>query len=338
MASFGDSNSQSHTNPGVEDEPGTLHRTRSPVSQTAKPPKPKRSVRSVPVQEQAVNRRSTLTPIQRFRASVQKVINLKKTSHCLSGKGPGAEPGIDVRKDSAFRAYGHIKQSCLIEVADYSSVRSSFGKMTNREFISFLSDPTASGREHWVKVRWINVGGISWDVVRALALKYGASNPCHTSLHRYDIQIGPADLHPLSLEDLLTVPGRPRSGANYYKGHLFIRVLSHTLGTEGDKEPNLLEQIVRSSSPEPFEVEEKVDILPKYSTDDTRRSSGFTSKLSSKLKPPHGSATIEPECDDAKHVDMTGTTTFADYGSRYATYVRMHLRSPLSHTTTSPPF
>ena len=121
---------------------------------------------------------------------------------------------------------------------------------------------------------------------------------------------------------MLTIPGRPRSSANYYKEHLLIRVLSHTLNSDEDEESNLSEQVVRSSSPESFEVEDKVEVLPKHSADDTRRSSGFTSKLSSKLKQPHESATVERGWDDVENIEMAETTTFADYGSRYATYVR----------------
>lgn len=45
--------------------------------------------------------------------------------------------------------------------------------MTNRGFIDMLQSDGASTREPWVKVRWINIGGISWDVLSALALKYG---------------------------------------------------------------------------------------------------------------------------------------------------------------------
>lgn len=89
-------------------------------------------------------------------------------------RGVGAEPGIDPRRASAFVNYGHIKQQCLIEVADYSAVRSSFGRMTNAEFVQFMGNTQASAREPWVKVRWINIGGISWDVISALAMKYGA--------------------------------------------------------------------------------------------------------------------------------------------------------------------
>jgi len=43
----------------------------------------------------------------------------------------------------------------------------------NREFVQFLNDDDASAEEPWVKVRWINVTGISWDVISALAIKYG---------------------------------------------------------------------------------------------------------------------------------------------------------------------
>jgi hypothetical protein len=139
----------------------------------------------------------------------------------------------------------------------------------------------------------------------------------------------------LSLEDLLHVPGRPRSGADYYKKHLFIRVLSHTLNEGGDDEPNLLEQIIRSSSPEPFELEDEVETLPKDSVDDSPRSSGFAPKLSNKLKLPHRSGTIEPREYDVENVDVTKPTTCVDYGSYYATYVHLLLPFLLLCVTAS---
>ena len=64
----------------------------------------------------------------------------------------------------------------LIEVADYSSVRSSFGRMTNKSFIEMMNNDGAEMREPWVKVRWINIGGVDWGVLSALALKYGMSD------------------------------------------------------------------------------------------------------------------------------------------------------------------
>ncbi|KAI9454908.1 hypothetical protein BJY52DRAFT_1427217 [Lactarius psammicola] len=154
---------------------------------------------------------NTITPGDRLRATVRKVIALHRTSAIIRRGGLGAEPGIDPRRHSAFATFGNIRQKCLIDIIDYSSLRCSSGRMTNREFVEFLRNREASAPEPWVKVRWINVGGISWDVISALALKY--------------------DMHPLSIEDLLHRRGHARSKADYYPKHLFIRVLCHTLGS-----------------------------------------------------------------------------------------------------------
>ncbi|KAH8991944.1 hypothetical protein EDB92DRAFT_1934872 [Lactarius akahatsu] len=151
------------------------------------------------------------TPRDRLRATVRKVIALHRTSAIIRRGGLGAEPGIDPRRHSAFATFGNIRQKCLIDIIDYSSLRCSSGRMTNNEFVEFLKNREASAPEPWVKVRWINVGGISWDVISALALKY--------------------DMHPLSVEDLLHRRGHARSKADYYPKHLFIRVLCHTLGS-----------------------------------------------------------------------------------------------------------
>jgi hypothetical protein len=115
------------------------------------------------------------TASDRFRASVRRVIQLNRASTYISSSrgGIGAEPGIDPRRASAQLHYGHIHQNCEIEIIDYSSVRHSYGRMTNAQLVSLLSDPLASRRDSWVKVRWINVGGISWDIVKAIAIRYG---------------------------------------------------------------------------------------------------------------------------------------------------------------------
>ena len=177
--SFSDSEGRSLT-PDLEDElegqrsKSPIRRKSSTLSHKTKSIKSRLSHGHMPPRPSLAQ--PTLTPIERFRLSVRKVMHITKTSSYLMGKGPGAEPGVDVRRDSAYLNYGHIRQNCQIEIVDYSSVRSSFGRMTNQEFINFLSSPPASEREPWVKVRWINVGGISWDVIRALALKYGKSD------------------------------------------------------------------------------------------------------------------------------------------------------------------
>jgi hypothetical protein len=114
-----------------------------------------------------------LAPGDRFRASVRKIISLNRTSAIIRSGGLGAEPGVDPRRHSAFATFGNIRQKCIIDIIDYSSLRCSTGRMTNGEFIEFLRNRKASAPEPWAKVRWINIGGISWDVISALALKYG---------------------------------------------------------------------------------------------------------------------------------------------------------------------
>jgi hypothetical protein len=110
----------------------------------------------------------------RFKATVRKVMAMHRTSSVLAGNfGAGAEPGIDPRRASASAQYGHIRQDCVIEITDYSSTKHSFGRMSNHQFVEMLRDPRASQREPWAKVRWINIAGVSWDVVAALALRYG---------------------------------------------------------------------------------------------------------------------------------------------------------------------
>jgi hypothetical protein len=51
-------------------------------------------------------------PIDKFRATVHKVIRLHRTSTIIKDhRGIGAEPGVDPRRDSAYLTYGHIRQN-----------------------------------------------------------------------------------------------------------------------------------------------------------------------------------------------------------------------------------
>ncbi|KAJ7183207.1 magnesium transporter [Mycena filopes] len=180
----------------------------------------------------------TMAPIHRFRHTVRKVMAMHRSTNVITGRGVGAEPGVDPRRASADAQFGGIKQDCVIEVADYSVVRSSFGRMTNREFVNFMNDPDASERESWVRVRWINIGGMSWDVIKAVSIKY--------------------DLHPLALEDVFHTRSQTRSKADYYTRHLFLRMLCHELGDSDEPgsssfaQGSTLTELPRSDSPTPF--------------------------------------------------------------------------------------
>ncbi|KAH9941962.1 hypothetical protein B0H21DRAFT_824296 [Amylocystis lapponica] len=151
-------------------------------------------------------------PAARFRSTVPRGITTRRASSLMVPFLPGAEPGVDPRRASAHNHYAHIAQPCVVDLVDYSATRASFRRLTNRELVGLLQDPRP--REPWTRVRWINVAGVSWDVVSALALRY--------------------DIHPLAVEDILHQHGTVRSKADYYPSHLFLRVLCHKLSSEHD--------------------------------------------------------------------------------------------------------
>jgi len=106
-------------------------------------------------------------PNARFRSVVAKVIRMNKMR--LAGE---SEPGIDPRRESAAALYAHIKQKCSIQIVDYGPTKVEMQTHTNESLEELLLTEDDK-RPLWSKVRWISVGGISWDVIRALALKYG---------------------------------------------------------------------------------------------------------------------------------------------------------------------
>ncbi|KAF8142453.1 hypothetical protein K438DRAFT_1994987 [Mycena galopus ATCC 62051] len=161
----------------------------------------------------------SLQPKERFRHAVRKVIALHRGANFWSRREAGAEPGVDPRRASADAEFGGLKQECVIELADYSAVRSSFRRMTNHALVDLMKNPAASAREPWVKVRWINIGGMSWDVMKALSIKY--------------------NLHPLALEDVFHAHSRARSKVDYYAQHLFLRILCHELREPGQESNSL---------------------------------------------------------------------------------------------------
>ncbi|KAJ3777804.1 hypothetical protein FB446DRAFT_783971 [Lentinula raphanica] len=155
------------------------------------------------------------TPKDRFRGIVNKVVAMNRTSKVLASVGPGAEPGVNPHRYSAELRYRGTRQACEIQIVDYSSVSMHSRRLSNVQMIDMLGgDSQTSERPSWAKVRWIDVGGISWDVLKVLAIKY--------------------KIHPLALEDILhahtTKPSASKS--DYHVQHLFLRVICLEEGEE----------------------------------------------------------------------------------------------------------
>ncbi|KAL0951824.1 hypothetical protein HGRIS_008490 [Hohenbuehelia grisea] len=143
----------------------------------------------------------------------------RSQSSCnMAHSGAGAEPGINPRRDSALAQFGHIHQASTINVTDYSSEKCTQNTYNNAEFLTMLADSQRSSHRADSGVRWINIGGLSWDVISAVAVKY--------------------DLHSLALEDVLQEQGHNHSKADYYPNHLFLRILCHSLASDEGESPS----------------------------------------------------------------------------------------------------
>ncbi|KAJ5893416.1 hypothetical protein N7495_005107 [Penicillium taxi] len=116
---------------------------------------------------------------------------------------PGTEPGIDPTKplpaytsEWSSNVPGDLQRDCSITVVDFSQNEMRQYVLDNDTLEPFL----ARKRESWVQCRWINVNGLSWDVIKILGN--------HKKLHR------------LAVEDV--VHSTNRTKADWYSDHAFI--------------------------------------------------------------------------------------------------------------------
>jgi Mg2+ and Co2+ transporter CorA len=80
-----------------------------------------------------------------------------------------------------------LSAPCEITVVDFSLGQMRKRHFTNDTFIAYLNQP----QEKWAKCRWINVNGLSWDVIQAIGAKKG--------------------LHRLALEDIMNTRNRTKA-------------------------------------------------------------------------------------------------------------------------------
>ncbi|KAH9899003.1 hypothetical protein F4778DRAFT_741885 [Xylariomycetidae sp. FL2044] len=110
---------------------------------------------------------------------------------------PGEEPGIDPsRPDGGRGTIPDLHAVCQITVVDFSPDNLQIHEFDNSQLIEFLRLP----QPQWVKCRWINVNGLSWDVIQALG-KY-------------------KNLHRLAIEDIMNT--RNRTKADWYANQAFF--------------------------------------------------------------------------------------------------------------------
>lgn len=112
---------------------------------------------------------------------------------------PGAEPGIDTKK--AAETHYNLHQQCDITVVDFSEEKVECHALDNTDLGDFLRQ----NKDDWVACRWINVNGLSWDVIRELGN--------HKGLHR------------LAIEDLMNTHNG-RTKADWYSDQAYCKSIS----------------------------------------------------------------------------------------------------------------
>ncbi|KAF3902880.1 hypothetical protein AA313_de0208289 [Arthrobotrys entomopaga] len=104
----------------------------------------------------------------------------------------GAEPGISATQEVDVELYTR----CEITVVDYGLEDMITTELINETLPEFLARP----RPQWATVRWVNVNGLSWDVIKCLGQYKG--------------------LHRLAIEDIMNTHGRSKT--DWYSDHALI--------------------------------------------------------------------------------------------------------------------
>lgn len=116
------------------------------------------------------------------------------------GWRPGQEPGIDVSappySGPGQFSVPQLYEPCDITVVDFSQDDMRKQHLNNNTLGAFLEE----SRPDWADCRWINVNGLSWDVIKILGTQY--------------------HLHRLAIEDLINT--RNRTKADWYSDHSYM--------------------------------------------------------------------------------------------------------------------
>lgn len=98
----------------------TQHHVGSPTAMSAtSPTRSLKSHKSQPARTPQATRPTLahqMTPKDRFKSSVRKIIQMRRMSSLMITGRIGAEPGVDPRRDSAYMNYSHIRQVSAYEL------------------------------------------------------------------------------------------------------------------------------------------------------------------------------------------------------------------------------
>ncbi|KUI63207.1 Magnesium transport protein CorA [Cytospora mali] len=200
---------------------------------------------------------NTESPVHRriTRANTFKSIEDFSDFDHREGWHPGAEPGVDPYKTDGGRAsLPKLSAPCDITVIDFSQDDLHVSALNNDDLAPFLKEP----QPKWAKCRWINVNGLSWDVI--------------STLGQYK------KLHKLSIEDIMNT--RNRTKTDWYANHAFIVFtmlkLSHVTDDDSSDSDLDSESDTRSHSTERSRLSRKSSQFTKPISDTLRSMIGRT--------------------------------------------------------------
>lgn len=174
------------------------------------------------------------SPKERFRALVTKVINRNRACAAIrdaTREGYSLEQGVDPNSITADQRFGSQWTKCTIEVTHYTEERCRSVFYTNSELVDWLKRDESHQRNS-NQVRWINVAGVSWDVIKALSIRY--------------------KLHPLSIEDVMASTQDQPFKVDYYSQHLFAQLTSYQLRKDADDAAEAAAKLLKANSSKAF--------------------------------------------------------------------------------------
>lgn len=148
------------------------------------------------------------SPIESVRLQRRPMRSSTAKTYRPEGRGkpwqPGQEPGIDTSAPqhahpSSATVVPELHEECDITVVDFSHEDMQMHRLDNKSLVPFMAEP----RPDWAVCRWINVNGLSWDVIKLLGNDKG--------------------LHRLAIEDLMNP--RNRTKADWYSDHTYREYL-----------------------------------------------------------------------------------------------------------------
>ncbi|EUC67428.1 CorA-like Mg2+ transporter protein [Rhizoctonia solani AG-3 Rhs1AP] len=166
----------------------------------------------------------------KFRSLVNKVINRRRACVAIQevvAQNHSLDQGADPRNKRTDLRFGSRITKCTIEVTHYSEAGCRTTPYNNAGLIELLKSDDLAGLQKG-EVRWINVAGISWDVVKALAIRF--------------------NLHPLSVEDVMTDTHDKSFKIDYYQQHLFTQLTSFKIPEKGTRDARAAVKKLRENS------------------------------------------------------------------------------------------